>query len=64
MPTKLSNTMAGIINTANNAKEVNFSNEKQGQENFYLVYIPLVDPTLTKDQILNDYTDGVVNGNI
>ena len=56
--------MAGIINTANNAKEVNFSNEKQGQENFYLVYIPLVDPTLTKDQILNDYTDGVVNGNI
>lgn len=51
-------------NDANNAKEVNFSNEKQGQENFYLVYIPLVDPTLTKDQILNDYTDGVVNGNI
>lgn len=42
----------------------NFSNEKQGQENFYLVYLPLVNPTLTKDQILNDYTDGVVNGNI
>lgn len=42
----------------------NFSNEKQGQDNFYLVYLPHVDKTLTRDQILNDYTDGVVNGNI
>lgn len=41
-----------------------FTNEKQGQEQFYLVYLPMVDPTLTKDQILNDYTDGVVRGNI
>jgi len=42
----------------------NYSNEKQGQDNFYLVYLPHVDKTLTKAQILNDYTDGVVNGNI
>ena len=42
----------------------NFSNEKQGQDQFYLRYLPMVDNTLTQDQILNDYTDGVVNGNI
>lgn len=42
----------------------NFTNEKQGQDQFYLQYLPRVDKTLTQDQILNDYTDGVVNGNI
>ena len=42
----------------------NFTNEKQGQDQFYLQYLPMVDNTLTQDQILNDYTDGVVNGNI
>jgi hypothetical protein len=42
----------------------NFTNEKQGQEQFYLQYLPMVDNMLTQDQILNDYTDGVVNGNI
>ena len=41
-----------------------FTNEKQGQDQFYLQYLPMVDNTLTQDQILNDYTDGVVNGNI
>ncbi|MBO4752618.1 MAG: hypothetical protein J5526_07745 [Bacteroidales bacterium] len=41
-----------------------YSNEKQGQDSFYLVYLPHVDSSLTEDQILNDYTDGVVNGNI
>lgn len=41
-----------------------YTNEKQGQDAFYLAYLPMVDPTLTKDQILNDYTDGVVRGNI
>lgn len=42
----------------------NFTNEKQGQDQFYLQYLPMVDKTLTTNQILNDYTDGVVNGNI
>lgn len=42
----------------------NYTNEKQGQDQFYLVYMPMVDKTLTEDQILNDYTDGVVRGNI
>ena len=42
----------------------NFTNEKQGQDLFYLQYLPMVDNTLTQDQILNDYTDGVINGNI
>lgn len=42
----------------------NFANEKQGQDQFYLQYLPMVDNTLTQAQILNDYTDGVVNGNI
>ncbi|MBR3467502.1 MAG: hypothetical protein IKH15_09815 [Bacteroidales bacterium] len=42
----------------------NFANEKQGQDQFYLQYLPMVDKTLTTSQILNDYTDGVVNGNI
>jgi len=42
----------------------NFANEKQGQDQFYLQYLPMVDKSLTPAQILNDYTDGVVNGNI
>ena len=41
-----------------------YTNEKQGQDRFYLVYLPNVDASLTEEQILNDYTDGVVNGNI
>ena len=41
-----------------------YTNEKQGQDNFYLTYLPRIDKTLTSDQILNDYTDGVVKGNI
>ena len=42
----------------------NYTTEKQGQEEFYKVYLPMVDPNLTLEQILNDYTDGVVNGNL
>lgn len=41
-----------------------YTNEKQGQDAFYLAYLPMVDNSLTINQILNDYTDGVVNGNI
>ena len=41
-----------------------FSNEVDGQLKFYQDYLPLVDKTLTTDDILSDYTDGVVNGNL
>lgn len=41
-----------------------FSNEVDGQLKFYQDYLPLVDKNLTTDDILSDYTDGVVNGNL
>ena len=41
-----------------------FSNEVDGQLKFYQDYLPLVDKTLKTDDILTDYTDGVVNGNL
>ena len=53
-----------MVNAAKQTLMSTFTNEKQGQDSFYLAYLPRVDKTLTKDQILNDYTDGVVRGNI
>lgn len=41
-----------------------FSNEVDGQLKFYQDYLPLVDKTLTTDDILSDYADGFVNGNL
>ncbi|MEQ9810977.1 hypothetical protein [Streptococcus jiangjianxini] len=41
-----------------------FSNEVDGQLKFYQDYLPLVDKTLTTDDILSDYTDGYLNGNL
>ena len=41
-----------------------FSNEVDGQLKFYQDYLPLVDKTLKIDDILTDYTDGIVNGNL
>ena len=41
-----------------------FSNEVDGQLKFYQDYLPLVDNTLKIDDILTDYTDGIVNGNL
>ncbi|MFB5292277.1 hypothetical protein ACE4WU_05155 [Enterococcus faecalis] len=41
-----------------------FSNEVDGQLKFYQDYLPLVDKSLTSDDILTDYTDGIVNGNL
>lgn len=41
-----------------------FSNEIDGQLKFYQDYLPLVDKSLTSDDILTDYTDGIVNGNL
>ena len=41
-----------------------FNLEREGQEHFYKNYLPLVDKNLKEKDILQDYTDGVVNGNI
>ena len=41
-----------------------FSNEVDGQLKFYQDYLPLVDKSLTTDDILTDYTDGIINGNL
>ncbi|MBT1035132.1 hypothetical protein KJY78_02020 [Canibacter sp. lx-45] len=41
-----------------------FSNEVDGQLKFYQDYLPLVDKTLTTDDILAEYTDGYLNGNL
>lgn len=41
-----------------------FSNEVDGQLKFYQDYLSLVDKTLKTDDILTDYTDGIVNGNL
>ena len=41
-----------------------FSNEVDGQLKFYQDYLPLVDKTLKTDDILTDYTDGILNGNL
>lgn len=41
-----------------------FSNEVDGQLKFYQDYLPLVDKNLTTEDVLTDYTDGIVNGNL
>ncbi|QTN11382.1 hypothetical protein [Mammaliicoccus vitulinus] len=41
-----------------------YTNELQGQSEFYQTYLPLVDKNLTLEEIINDYTDGVVRGNL
>lgn len=41
-----------------------FSDEFDGQIKFYQDYLPLVDKTLKTDDILTDYTDGYLNGNL
>ncbi len=42
----------------------NYKNELEGQLQFYLSYLPNIDNNLTEDDILTDYTDGIINGNI
>lgn len=41
-----------------------FTNELEGQQQFFLKYLPIIDNSLTADDILTDHTDGVVRGNI
>ena len=38
--------------------------ERDGQLDFYKVFLPRVDPTLDIDEILADNNDGVINGNL
>lgn len=41
-----------------------YTNELEGQHDFFTTYLPRVDKTLDISNIQNDYSDGVVNGNI
>lgn len=41
-----------------------FTSEREGQIEFYRKFLPLVDSTLSEEDILQDFTDGVINGNI
>ena len=41
-----------------------YTNELEGQHDFFTTYLPRVDRTLDISNIQNDYSDGVVNGNI
>lgn len=42
----------------------NYTNELDGQNEFYNSFLRRVDSTLTMDDILTDNSDGVINGNI
>ncbi len=42
----------------------NYTNEFEGQHDFFITYLPRVDRTLDISNIQNDYNDGVINGNI
>lgn len=41
-----------------------FTNELDGQIKFYKSYLPLVDHSISVDDVYEDYTDGIVNGNL
>lgn len=42
----------------------NFDTEREGQIEFYKTFLPLINPSLTLDDILADDNDGVLNGNL
>lgn len=42
----------------------NFDTEREGQIEFYRTFLPLIDPSLTLDDIVADDNDGVLNGNL
>lgn len=41
-----------------------FKDERDGQRFFYETFLPRVDNTISMEDILEDYSDGIVNGNI
>lgn len=42
----------------------NYDTEREGQIEFYKAFLPLINPSLTLDDILADDNDGVLNGNL
>lgn len=42
----------------------NYDTERDGQIEFYKAFLPLINPSLTLDDILADDNDGVLNGNL
>lgn len=42
----------------------NFITEREGQIEFYQTFLPMINPTLSVDDILADDNDGVLNGNL
>lgn len=47
-----------------NATKKTYKNELEGQHDFFTTYLPRVDKTLNITDIQNDYSDGVIRGNI
>lgn len=46
-------------------KKINsFSTEREGQIDFYKQFLPRINPDLDIDEILSDYNDGILNGNL
>ena len=41
-----------------------FNTEREGQIDFYQTFLPLIDPSLSLEDILADDNDGVLNGNL
>jgi len=41
-----------------------FNTEREGQIEFYKIFLPLINPSLSLDDILADDNDGVLNGNL
>lgn len=41
-----------------------FTNERDGQIDFYQVFIPRIDESIDVDQIITDNTDGIIRGNL
>ena len=41
-----------------------YQTEREGQIDFYQTFLPRINPELTLEQIISDYDDGVINGNL
>lgn len=41
-----------------------FTTEKDGQIDFYNQFLPIINPTITVDEIIANNNDGVLNGNL
>lgn len=41
-----------------------FTTEKDGQIDFYNQFLPIINPTITVDEIIANNNDGILNGNL